>query len=381
VAAGSYTITAKATDNAGAVTTSAGVNVTVNAVTGNISPSVSITSPANNATFTAGGNITISANAADSDGSISKVDFYQGTTLLGSDASSPYSFVWNNVAAGSYTLTDKATDNAGAVQTSSVVNITVTPVTTGGGSCITEATPLAADYIVRNDWSDQNNGSRVSNESGALKFTHRPWGEYFVWVIEANKVVNIVNGRTYTVEFDFLDDPNIHINSINVGLASNFDWAGAVLAQPVVVAPAGYSSSAYSTKTVTFTATSTQPVHLAFKLVWNSQPNLAVTNYLKNISICESGAMRTSSINVSAISSGSSLYPNPFEGSAKVSINAPETTPLRLKISDTSGKLVSESEGYFTNEELEIGQELRPGIYILQGYYADKVVTFKLMKN
>ena len=120
VAAGSYTLTAKATDNLGATTTSAPVNITVDAP-----PAVSITAPANGATFTAPANITITANASDSDGSISRVDFFQGTTLIGTATTSPYTISWNNVAAGGYTLTARATDNLGASTTSNPVNITV----------------------------------------------------------------------------------------------------------------------------------------------------------------------------------------------------------------------------------------------------------------
>jgi hypothetical protein len=127
VAAGSFSLTVKATDNAGAVTTSAAVAITVNAPPGNVAPTVDLTGPAGGATFTAPASVTISANAADSDGTVTKVDFYQGATLLGTDTTSPYSFAWTNVAAGSYSLTAKATDNVGAVTTSAAVAITVNP--------------------------------------------------------------------------------------------------------------------------------------------------------------------------------------------------------------------------------------------------------------
>lgn len=120
VAAGSYSLTARATDNNGATSTSAAVNITVNAV-----PTVSITSPANGASFTSLANIPISANASDSNGTISKVDFYQGTTLIGTDTTAPYSFNWNNVAAGSYSLTARATDNDDATSTSGAVTVSV----------------------------------------------------------------------------------------------------------------------------------------------------------------------------------------------------------------------------------------------------------------
>jgi YD repeat-containing protein len=119
VAAGSYVLTARATDNVGGATTSSAVNITVHQP-----PTVSLTSPANNAAFTAGSNITISANASGS-GTVNKVEFFQGATKLGEDTTSPYSFAWTSVPAGSYVLTARATDNVGGATTSSAVNITV----------------------------------------------------------------------------------------------------------------------------------------------------------------------------------------------------------------------------------------------------------------
>jgi regulation of enolase protein 1 (concanavalin A-like superfamily) len=131
VGAGSYALTVKATDNTNATgASSAVVNITVSG-TPNVNPTASITSPANNATFTAPASITINANASDSDGTINRVEFYNGATLLGTDTSSPYSFSWTNVAAGSYGLIAKAIDNAGGIGNSSTVNITVS----GGGGC------------------------------------------------------------------------------------------------------------------------------------------------------------------------------------------------------------------------------------------------------
>ncbi len=123
VAAGSYVLTARATDNGGATAISSAVSITVNPP--NQPPTISITSPANNAAFTAVATIPISANAMDSDGVINKVEFFQGTTKLGEDTQAPFSFTWTNVPAGAYVLTARATDNAGATTTSSAVNITV----------------------------------------------------------------------------------------------------------------------------------------------------------------------------------------------------------------------------------------------------------------
>ncbi|WP_245803665.1 Ig-like domain-containing protein, partial [Algoriphagus marinus] len=88
-------------------------------------PTVSITAPNANAQFTQGDNANITANAADADGMVTKVEFYNGTTLLGTDTTSPYSFAWTNLSVGNFTLTAKATDNKGTATVSAEVNINV----------------------------------------------------------------------------------------------------------------------------------------------------------------------------------------------------------------------------------------------------------------
>jgi uncharacterized protein (TIGR03437 family) len=88
-------------------------------------PQVTLTVPTTGSTFVAGDNITLAATATDANG-ISKVEFYQGTNLIGTDTSNPYSIVWNNVSKGNYNLTAKATDTTGLSTTSAVVSITVT---------------------------------------------------------------------------------------------------------------------------------------------------------------------------------------------------------------------------------------------------------------
>ena len=103
----------------------------------NNAPSVSITSPANNATFNVGSSIVINATAADSDGTIASVAFHNGATLLGTSTVAPYTFTWTTPAVGSYALTAKATDNAGATTTSAVVNVAVAVQLDAGISAIT----------------------------------------------------------------------------------------------------------------------------------------------------------------------------------------------------------------------------------------------------
>lgn len=119
-------------------------------------PTVGIVSAVGSGGLEAGKPITITANASDSDGSVSQVAFYRGgTTLIGSDSSSPFSVVWSNPAAGNHTLTAVATDDDGASRTSSGFPITV--VAPGGGG--TDGT-LVVQYQ-RGDTVDNDNRIRA----------------------------------------------------------------------------------------------------------------------------------------------------------------------------------------------------------------------------
>ena len=93
-------------------------------------PYVALTAPANNAQFSAGDNVTIVAMANDTDGTVTKVEFFEGSNKLGEDAGSPYSFSWNNVSAGHYVLSARVTDNQFATSVSGPVEIFVSG--TGG---------------------------------------------------------------------------------------------------------------------------------------------------------------------------------------------------------------------------------------------------------
>ncbi|MCK8522946.1 Ig-like domain-containing protein [Aquimarina sp. D1M17] len=79
--------------------------------------------------------MTITADASDSDGTIAKVEFFEGSNKLGEDSTSPFSFSWSNANTGSYSIVAVATDNSGGTKTSNGVSITVQSDGGGSGSC------------------------------------------------------------------------------------------------------------------------------------------------------------------------------------------------------------------------------------------------------
>src|SRR3989344_2353940 len=93
----------------------------------NTPPTISLTSPQNNSSYTAQTPLAITASAPDPDGTITTVELLRGgSTSLGSDSSSPFTIIWQNPPAGTYTLTAKATDDDNAQTTSAPITITIT---------------------------------------------------------------------------------------------------------------------------------------------------------------------------------------------------------------------------------------------------------------
>ena len=170
LAAGSHSLTVRATDNLGLATTSSAVIITVNSPA-NQPPTVSLTAPVAGTTYTAPAAITLTASAADADGSVAKVEYFAGASKLGETTSAPHSFTWTNVAAGSYSLTARATDNAGATTTSSAVAVTVNDPSGGNpinvalqanGGVASASSTYSAAYPV----ASVNNGVRTAANWG-----------------------------------------------------------------------------------------------------------------------------------------------------------------------------------------------------------------------
>lgn len=94
----------------------------------NVPPSVILTAPTGGQTFVQNSPIGIQATANDSDGSVTKVEFFDGATRIGTVAQAPWQMSWSGASAGSHALKAVATDNLGASTTSATVAISVTAI-------------------------------------------------------------------------------------------------------------------------------------------------------------------------------------------------------------------------------------------------------------
>jgi hypothetical protein len=179
----------------------------------NRAPTVSITNPTNGATLPAG-NILIEASASDSDGTVSRVEFYEGANLLGQDTTSPYSFTWTSVPDGCYIITAKAIDDLGASSTATI-NIIVGA---GCGQAPYHGAPSAIpgtiqaedfDYggegIAYHDTGTTNQGGQYRPAEGVdIEVCGDTGGGYNIGYVAAGEwleyTVNVSGTGTYTIE-------------------------------------------------------------------------------------------------------------------------------------------------------------------------------------
>ncbi|THU41213.1 DNRLRE domain-containing protein [Niastella caeni] len=323
---------------------------------GNALPVVNITSPANGAVFTAPATVTINATATDGDGSISKVEFFNGSTKLGEDNTSPYSFTWNSVAAGSYSLTAKATDNAAGVTTSAAVAITVQaapvcdPVTASGNDGNVPANVLDNDLNTR--WSANGDGQWIQF---CLANTATVTGVQIAFY----------NGNTRTSTFDVLTGTDgVNWTTAATGLVS--------------------SGTTLNLQTFTFAARTAKYVRIVGHgnsvNAWNSYTEVRIQTSTLTRSMTP---VETSVANVSKVTLGS--YPNPFRESSTITFSLPVAGHTQLVALDMMGKQVA----VLVNANLPAGnhrttissQQLPAGVYLLKLLYNGKVITKKLLKE
>jgi len=135
-------------------------------------PTVRLTSPADGASFVAPATVAIAADAADADGSVTRVDFYANDTLIGSDESLPWATTWNASSVGEYSLTARAHDNAGIVTQSAPLRVMLQ-----SGSAGEDVVLYAAEAPVSVNWSPVADataagGRRLQNaDAGQAKLT------------------------------------------------------------------------------------------------------------------------------------------------------------------------------------------------------------------
>ena len=235
LAAGTYTLMARAIDGQSAQTDSATRTITVSDT--NVPPTVTITAPANGtnyATAPASFTLTATAGGGEVNDSVSRVEFYVNGTLVNTDNAGPWTFPVSGLANGAYTLTAKAFDQSNAETTSAPITVTVGPQARFGFIHVDHLnTPrLIADATGTTIWKwDQQEPFGVNGPDenpsglGAFEFAMRFPGQY------ADKETNL----SYNMARDYDAAIARYVQSDTIGLEGGINTYLYALANPLLL--------------------------------------------------------------------------------------------------------------------------------------------------
>ncbi|MBD0256024.1 MAG: T9SS type A sorting domain-containing protein [Cytophagales bacterium] len=334
-------------------------------------PTVSLTAPAAHALFDSPVTVELAADAADADGTVSRVDFYDGATLLGTATESPYTFAWTGVAPGTYYLTAKATDNAGSSAFSSVVPVTVEP--SGGGLSATyyndkkpkwEPVLTRTDPVVDFNWGTGPAGAGVNTDKFFVRWSGRVkprYSETYTFHTQTDGSVRLWVNGVLLLENKYEDGVREHQGTIALAAGVLYD---------LVMEYVEEKDNAVA------------------RLLWSSSSQAkGVIPQARLFAPAPGGAAarRSAESPWAGTGRGISLYPNP-SANGEVSVRMTDFAagqPVRVAVRDLSGRVVyagtlpADAAGRGT---LRLGRTpLRSGVYLVTVASDGAVHTLKLV--
>jgi Secretion system C-terminal sorting domain/Bacterial Ig domain len=231
----------------------------------NAKPTISLSLLNSNSTnFTQGNAILLKTNASDADGTVSKVSFYSGTTLIGQKSSAPFEFSWTDASIGLHNVTAVVTDNDNATTTSNQLALTINASNNNVGSnnvatwnfnTGAQGWTLPTTYAHAFQWY-VNQG--VDGLGGMrLKL---PTNTQFI----ASPSVNLEAGTTYTASFVSKIGQSSGTRIIHVAYCSTPTRIGATDIASVTLPGASYTNPTFTRYSPTFTVPTSGNYHLIF---------------------------------------------------------------------------------------------------------------------
>jgi acetyl esterase/lipase len=331
-------------------------------------PVVNITAPLNASKYTNIDKITISATASDPDGHVVKVEFYDGSVLLGAKDQEPFSIVWSGGSAGTHSITAVATDNSGIKTTSAIVSIVIEAIQSpyNGVAHTIPGRIQAEDYDLGGEGLAFHEANTAGNEGKAkyrndevdIEETQDIDGAYNIAYIMQGEwleyTVNVTTGGIYDLDLRMAADGNnktlhIEMDGIDITGAINVPNTG------------GWQTW----QTVTVTGINLTAGEHIMRIAFDaSYMNL---NYVEFRDVITS----VSKADISTIE----IFPNPFTNEGIQITNASEFT---YQITDISGLVFESGNGY---KNMSIGRNLKPGMYLLTIRNDVEAVYYKIIKQ
>ena len=358
----------------------------------NVPPTVALTAAAS---LVLGQPLALSAAVADSDGTVAKVEFFNGSAKLGEDTAGPvYQLSWTPPAAGTYSLTAVATDNAGARTTSAAVAVAVAappvapapaPDPVAGANLAVNPGFEADGYATGTPTGWQKNPGPGSTDrasytesyagahSGTYHGTHYQPGAYVAYTYQV--VANVPSG-TYAFSAWVKSSGGQAVAQMR---ASNY--GGPLLTADLLPTPNGVTAAGWVLLTIPNIAVSNGQCEIGFysdasaggQAIYFDDVTLALQTGAPTAPVAAPSPVAPAPPVVAAPPAGTAptanIFPIPADGQVAITVNFNQPTDVVLLLTDMQGTPVGRypSQATAGNNRLTIETGAVPsGIYILQ---------------
>lgn len=334
----------------------------------NIPPMVSLTAPANNSSYTTLQTITLTANANDADG-ISKVEFYNGNTLIATDHTAPYSYTWAGMSAGTHALSAKALDGKGGIANSAPVLVTVTPLQAPfrgnafpiPGLIEAEHYDFGGEGIAYHEANANGNegGNTLRNDEVDIETTEDATGAQNLGYILKGEWLEYTVNVTSTGHYDL----DLRVASDGAGKSLHVELDGINITGAITVP----NTEGWQTwRTITLPNISLTEGQKVMRVAFDA-------DYM-NLNWMEWRTSTLTDLNDVSTPSNIKISPDPFENSIHISCDL----KYSYKVVDISGSVILQGESF---GGMSLGTGLKSGIYVLQLQAGDHYETFRFLKK
>ena len=361
-------------------------------------PVVNITNPVTGNPYNAGSNINFDVAASDTDGFITKVEFYSNGNKIGTDSAAPYRFKGTEVEAGEYMLTAKATDNSGASTVSCKVKITVNGCT-GAGSISAEAYNNIPGASVAELTGNPAFPGSPSVTASLTQFSYEDAGNAYGVRVKGYICAPVTGEYTFHISGD---------DQVELWLSTNDNPANKVLLAYILT----WTNLKQYDK---FSSQQSAPVRLIKGVryyIETLHKQYRSYNHLSVAWTLPGGVLEapikgshlspwTSQVNAVAVSNSNfsrlmreqnienntneklivTAFPNPFQNYFTLNTSSRNSKPITVIVTDITGRAVEQKLNMPANGSLHLGTKLKAGIYFLEVRQEEKKERLKFIKQ
>ena len=358
-------------------------------------PTVTINSPSNNSSFPAGTPIALDATATDTDGTITKVEFYDKSVKFLTDSIAPYGYTSNDAEPGNYVITAKAFDNDGDSAVSDTVRIAVT-------ACVPSGTITGEGYtnIPGTQVADLINHSSYPNNPSITaqlnSFEYSNVGNNYGARIRGYICASITGNYTFYIAGDDQaglwlstdDNPaNKTLIAYNLSPVGFRAWTATASQKSVPIRL--IKGASYYIETLHKQSSGANHLSVGWVLPNGVNEGPIPANRLSPwVSGTITQARKSNFENAMKVKAETEISqsltaiasPNPSASYFSVSIKSNSTEPMLITITDITGRVIERKSNIKANSIIQFGSKYSMGVYFVEVIQGGQKVKLKLIK-